>query len=164
MTDYNPFDSAPADEAQAAANPAPMTATVETSADGKVTATFKGKGYGDPWIVVHAKDVSDALDQMMGDNGKKLLELMAQTAKASKYFVEQTGGNKPENADRQSSKTNEAAQKPPADFPAIPEGYVYVTGVSQKNGKVWHAYEDSNGNRRFINQDKDGSYKLQAAK
>jgi hypothetical protein len=139
----DPFASAPAEaqEVPVAAAEAPVSTpsrpAVATAAEGKITVTLKGgSGFDSPWIVIHAADAADALSQFDGP----LAELMEKVQKAGTHF----SGLKPASASGNAAPSRSAPQgatEAPAWAPPKPfDDFVYKTGVSAKNGKVWHAW------------------------
>ena len=100
--------------------------------EGKVVVTLKGgKGYEAPWIVIHADDVEDALEQV---NNKQLGELIDQTQKVAEYF---NGGANTQAANGPKGQPQAATQAPNGQTP--PEGYEFKSGVG-KNGRAWKAF------------------------
>lgn len=154
--DSSPFSASPAEAPAPAKKAAPKKAVGTVNLDvkpnllpldeGKVVLTFKGgTGFDAPWIVVHAKDVEDALDVVSGENAAKMDELMKRVQIAGKLF----GGYAPvsENASAgrpQRQAAPAAAQQPPAGSPPSPgEGWVYKSGVTKsgpKAGQTWQAW------------------------
>lgn len=114
---------------KAAAKPAP-------SGDGKVVLTLKGgAGFDAPWIVIHATDLSDAYEQVSGENAELLVKLMEQTTKAAQRFSGNKGG-----AAAPSNRAPAGAVEPPAGTPAAPgPDWTYKTGVG-KTGKPWKGW------------------------
>lgn len=119
--------------------------------EGKLTVTLKGgSGFEAPWIVVHAKDVDDALETFTGENTVKLQTLMDRVQRAAKAFAvdgpqaKTGGGGRPA---RQAAPA--AATEPPSYAPAKPgDGWVYKSGVTKsgKNkGNVWEAWMPPQG-------------------
>ena len=166
MSEYiDPFAEAPVDEAQAVVEeskpePEPVkkatakaapkkagTVTVDVKPnllpldEGKVTITFKGDGQK-PWIVIHAKDVEDALSQVSGDNATTLAALMERVQHAGKHFASLSPAASAGSQQRQSAPV--AAQQPPAGSPPSPgPGWVYKTGVTKsgpKAGQPWQGW------------------------
>ncbi|ATL70746.1 hypothetical protein [Nocardia terpenica] len=139
MTEFDPFATAPADEpptepvqdAPAATADRPAAAM---SSDGKVVVTLKGGAdFEDPWIVIHADDVDDAVRQLNG----RLAKLMELAQKAAAKFREL--GGKSGRASGQQQAQRPARKRPPDGAPEQPDGWEYRTGVS-KAGKTWQGY------------------------
>jgi hypothetical protein len=141
---------APAEEAQQptppsdpwspppAAAPAP---TVVQGADGKVVLTFKGgTAFSDPWVVVHAGSLDEALSYLDPVNGPKMAELFERVRRASNLFLGSGGGAPaPSTNGSAPAAAPAAANQPPAGAPASPgAGWTYKTG--SKNGRVWHGW------------------------
>lgn len=117
---------------------------VQASSNDEVVVTFKaGAGYDAPWIVVHAKDLRDALDQVSGENRDVLKELMTEVAGAGKFFSS-LGGGKPSSGGGSSQRPNTAppagASEGPGPAPHCDHGaMVWRSGISQKGNayKLW---------------------------
>lgn len=143
----DPFEAAPADEAQAVEAPqspvqapAAVTATTVNTApsEGKVTITLKGGiSYDAPWIVIHAADAADAKAQL----DDPVLGELINRVKAVAPFFSGTPAAAPQAAP--------AASAPPAGATAPSNGETrsckhgamqYKSGVSAKNGKTWQAF------------------------
>lgn len=108
------------------------TTTATADAEGKVVVTLKGgKGYEAPWIVIHAENASEALDQLQ-DPG--LADLIKQTKKVSEFF---NGGANTQAASGPAGQPQAATQAPNGQTP--PDGYVFKSGVG-KNGRAWKAF------------------------
>ncbi|QBP29249.1 hypothetical protein SEA_PHIGHTER1804_49 [Mycobacterium phage Phighter1804] len=168
----DPFASAPAtDEAQAAPEPqesafdapppeAPKKAPAKKAAakaapakaaasgEGKVVLTFKGgSGFEAPWIVIHAEDLDDALDQVT-NQGATLGALMERVQNAGQHFsgmapAKSGGGNGGGGGGR--SNAPRGAQEPPAGTPPAPgPDWTYKSGTG-KNGKPWSAWMPPRG-------------------
>lgn len=171
MTITDPFASAPAgEEAQATPEPAEptfeappaeapkkaapkkaiATATVDVKPnllpvdEGKVVLTFKGgTGFDAPWIVIHAKDLNDAEEQISGDNAARLARIMERAQVAGQHFAK-LGGGRETQAAPQRQAAPAAAQQPPAGSPPSPgEGWVYKSG--NKNGRSWQGWMPPRG-------------------
>jgi hypothetical protein len=148
LTDFDPFENAPVDAAeepfeQPASKKAPARKAAATStSEGKLTLTLKGgAGFDSPWIVIHAADVDDALDQVSGDNASKLAKLMDETRKAANHFA----GSAPAKAAAAGRPAPQAAGEAPAGTPEAPgPDWVYKTGVG-KTGKTWKAWMPPRG-------------------
>ena len=172
MAEYNdPFADAPADEAQAApaapnsgpweetapapapaaapaAKPAPI---VVGSEGGKVTVTLKGgTSFDKPWVVIHAEDIPDALDNLKHPSIK---ELLFAAQKAGQFFVGQGSGAAapgPQNGNQGAVQPQQlptgqpqGSTERPSDVPAqyCDHGeMVWKSGFSKKNGKAWKAH------------------------
>jgi hypothetical protein len=124
---------APAAVEAPASAPAPRPAS---TSEGKLVVTLKGgTGFDAPWIVIHADDAADALSQF--DN--TLASLMEKAQHAAKHFGSlgsPSGGGRPAAAGQPAGSTEAPPWAPPKPF----DDFVYKTGVSAKNGKVWHAW------------------------
>lgn len=125
------------------------TPEVATTPDGRVTLTFKsGGGFADPWIVIYASSVADALDQISGANAETLIALMTETAKAATFFAGKSispaqGGARGGNNTGAANSGGSSRPEPKAGDPECPAGWTYKTGV--KNGKTWRAYMPPQG-------------------
>lgn len=124
-------------------NPPKSSDVQAVQGNDEVVVTFKaGAGYDAPWIVVHAKDLRDALDQVSGDNHEVLKKLMEQVAGAGKYFSA-LGGAKPVNSNANTSqRPNTAppagATQGPGPAPTCAHGeMVWRSGVSKQSGKPY---------------------------
>lgn len=156
MTRPDPFaNAAPvADEAQAA--PAeeqkPSVGTVHVDVkprfpegfpqtEGKIVLTFKGgTGFDAPWIVVHATSLDDALDTV-SDEG--LADLMGRVQRAGAAFAGQapaSSGNSNGGRPLQQGQPAGSVEAPPWAPPKPYDDFVYVTKVSPKTGRPWHAW------------------------
>ena len=147
MTITDPWATAPAAEPEPAEEPTKAAGgiTVDVTPrirpvelDGKIVTTFKaGAGYDAPWVVIHASSVeeSDALlDQKFRDYLDKVKKVAGVFSGGSSAPAQ--GGNA-----QQRSNAPQGATEAPAWAPAKPyDDFVYKTGVSKKNGKVWHAW------------------------
>jgi len=136
-----PAKKAPAKKAAAKAAPAP----VQVGSDGKVVLTLKGgTGFDAPWIVIHATDLQDAHEQISGENGALLAQIMERTQIAAQHFAKLGGGSSAPAQRPQRQAAPAAAQQPPAGSPAAPgPDWVYKTGVSKSGpnaGQTWQAW------------------------
>lgn len=155
MSFEDPFNNAPADAPAEEAQQAPANSVwdnepkaatppvVNVGGDGKVVLTYKGgRDFDAPWVVIHATDLDDALRQ--ASQFDKLKELFANVSSGGKYFVGLSGGpSAPANngGGQQQSRAPRAATEAPSWAPEKPYAdFVYRTGVSKKNGSVWHAW------------------------
>ncbi|QLF84446.1 hypothetical protein SEA_TOPANGA_46 [Mycobacterium phage Topanga] len=144
------FDAPPA-EAPAPAKKAPAKKAAAKAApvaaapsEGKVVLTFKGgTGFDAPWIVIHAEDLEDALDQVT-TQGATLMALMERVQGAGKHFAAQgpaapsNGGGRGGNTGQRQSAPRQA-QQPPADAPPAPgPDWVYKSGKSARG--PWQAW------------------------
>ncbi|AFU20673.1 hypothetical protein SEA_CHUPACABRA_47 [Mycobacterium phage Chupacabra] len=136
-----PAKKAPAKKAAAKATAAPVVAA---PSEGKVVLTFKGgTGFDAPWIVIHAEDLDDALDQVT-TQGSTLMALMERVQGAGKHFAAQgtpapsNGGGRGGNTGQRQNAPRQAAQ-PPADAPPAPgPDWVYKSGKSARG--PWQAW------------------------
>lgn len=168
MTEFDPFADAPEDEAQSEPTQEPVEAPAPAKKapakksigavsvdvkpnllpldEGKVVLTFKGgTGFDAPWIVIHAKDLQDAFDQVSGDNVELLKKLMEHSNSAGKYFTG-LGGGKPSQGAPARQAAPAPAQQPPAGSPPCPgDGWVYKSGVGRCNGKPWQGWMPPRG-------------------
>jgi hypothetical protein len=109
-------------------------------ADGKVVLTFKGgTSFSDPWVVVHAANLDEALAYVT-ENGAKLLDLFTRVKRASTSFNGGAGSaDQSQGAPAQRQEAPASALQPPPGSPAAPgPGWLYKTGA--KNGRVWHGW------------------------
>lgn len=142
----DPFAAAPTEEAQtetaAPATEAPASTPAPRPAgpsEGKLVVTLKGgSGFDAPWIVIHADDAADALSQF----DDTLAALMGKAQQAASHFTglrpaSPNSGSSPRIVSGQPQGSIDApAWAPPKPY----DDFVYKTGVSAKNGKVWHAW------------------------
>lgn len=147
MTVYNPFDAQPEPVQTVPDNPVSADAgnprPTAVNGDGKVVITLKGgTGYDEPWVVIHAESVEDALAHF--DDHEKLTQLLDRTKKAAGYFHGLSGGGA---APAQSAPAQTPAyQQPPADAPECPgPGWEFKSGFSKKNNKTWKAWMPPKG-------------------
>lgn len=135
----------PAEEAQAETiKPPEPSAPVATAprpastSEGKVVVTLKGgTGFDAPWIVIHADDAADALSQI----NEEMAALMERAQTAAKHFGSLGGGPNTNGARPVAQGQPQGSLEAPAWAPPKPfEDFVYKTGVSAKNGRVWHAW------------------------
>lgn len=137
-TQPSPWDAPPPEAAKPAAPARPAFA----DAEGKIVTTFKGgREYDQPWVVIHANSVeeSDALlDQAFAD-------YLAKVKRVASFFngggsaPAPSGGGQPQQQNRQAPP--QGANQPPSWAPPKPfDDFVYVTKVSAKTGRPWHAW------------------------
>lgn len=118
----------------------------------KITVTLKGgAGYDAPWVVVHAANATDALETLNDEDLKTVLE---RAKKIGAFFA---GGSAGAQAPASNGQPAGAAQAPGGQTP--PEGYVFKSGVSKKNGRPWQAFMpiDRNSGLETIWLNADGS-------
>ena len=118
----------------------------------KITVTLKGgAGYDAPWVVVHAANATDALEILNDEDLKAVLE---RAKKIGSFFA---GGSAGAQAPASNGKPAGASQAPGGQTP--PEGYVFKSGVSKKNGRPWQAFMpiDRNSGLETIWLNADGS-------
>jgi hypothetical protein len=106
----------------------------------KITLTFKGTGtFADRWLVAHVANPAEGLTLLNDPQFKELLDLSKKIAAydgAGATSTAPQGGN---TGGR--SNAPQGATEAPAWAPAKPyDDAVYKSGVSKKNGKVWHAW------------------------
>jgi hypothetical protein len=150
----DPFETAPeqndtaGDEAQAdidsagVIRPKENPLIVPVSNEGKVTVTLKGgTGFNAPWVVIHGKDVSDALNQI---NDTQLAELLERAQKASKFFADKAEAPAPAasqaGSQAQGGQPQASTQSSGNDKFCKHGQMVSKSGVSAKNGKAWSGY------------------------
>lgn len=128
--------------------PAPVTPApvVVGSGEGKVVLTFKRGGlFSDPWVVVHADSLDEAL-KFVTEDGVKLLDLFTRVSRAADSFHGE-GEWLPAPAQRQAAPA--AALGAPAGAPAAPgPDWVYKTGITKSGrnaGKQWHGWMPPQG-------------------
>lgn len=111
------------------------TVTVQNT-EGKLTVTLKGgAGFDAPWIVIHADDASDALEQLKAPELKELMEL---TKKAGAHF---SGGNGSAGRPQQAAASAPAQSNAGSSAPSCSHGAMtYRKGISKKTNKPWEAY------------------------
>lgn len=118
----------------------------------KITVTLKGgAGYDAPWVVVHAANATDALETLNDEDLKTVLE---RAKKIGSFFA---GGSAGAQAPANNGQPAGASQAPGGQTP--PEGYVFKSGVSKKNGRPWQAFMpiDRNSGLETIWLNADGS-------
>jgi len=153
--EIDPFETAPegndtpGDEAQAdidsqgVIHPKEKPVVVVPSSEGKVTVTLKGGvGFNAPWVVIHGKDVGDALDQI---NDPQITDLLTRAQKASAYFADQA----PTVTPTQPQGASQTQSGQPAASAAGQGGVVKFckhgqmsakSGISKKTGKAWSGH------------------------
>ncbi|BBC53845.1 hypotheical protein [Mycobacterium phage PP] len=120
---------------------APKVTNVVQASEGKVVLTFKGgSGFEAPWIVIHANDLDDALQQV--SETEKLKELMERTQSGARYFAglgpaklagQPVGGGQRGGNGGQRRGAPQQAKQPPAYAPAPPgDDWVYKSGTSAR--------------------------------
>lgn len=120
----------------------------------KLTVTLKGgAGFDAPWVVVHAANAADALETLNDEDLKTVLE---RAKKIGAFFAGGTGGA-PAQAPASNGQPTGATQAPGGQTP--PEGYVFKSGISKKNGRPWQAFMpiDRNSGMETIWLNADGS-------
>lgn len=130
----------------APAAPAAPAVVAVGSSDGKVVLTFKGgAGYSDPWIVVHANDIDEAL-RYVTEDAPKMISLMDRVQRAAQHFASQ-GVSAPAAPATQTasapqpSAAPQGATQPPHWFPPAPApGWVYKTGFKKDGSGTWNAW------------------------
>lgn len=115
--------------------------TVVNQTEGKVTVTLKGgAGFDAPWIVVHADNAEDALEQL---NDKALGALIARTKEVAAYF---SGGNgnttqRPAQSQQQGQQRPPQQQAPNGETKTCQHGeMVFRSGVSKSSGKPYKGF------------------------
>jgi hypothetical protein len=108
--------------------------------EGKLTLTFKGTGtFADRWLVAHVANPSEGLTLLKDPEFKELLDLSKKIAVYDGSGAAVPAPQGGSTGGRQSAP--QGATEAPAWAPAKPfEDFVYKSGVSKKNGKVWHAW------------------------
>lgn len=128
-------------------------AVVNVSAESKIVVTIKGgRDYDEPWVVIHADDLDDALSQTT--DKAKLGDLMKAAQEASKAFRDfrptEDKGNRGSGSQSGSQGQGDRTQGKPAAASAHPSGrqefcqhgeMKWVTGLSQKTQKLWGAFD-----------------------
>ena len=171
LSDFDPFDNVPADEPEAEAAeesvfdappadaPAPKKAAakkaaakpVVSSEEGKITITFKGtRGYADRWVVVHASDAQDGLNQI---NDPAFKELLDRSWKIAEYdgTRKSVGGNaKPASGGGGGAPAANGrpagATQAPSWMPAPPApDWVYKSAMKKDGSGVYHAWAPPRG-------------------
>lgn len=153
---------APAPAKKAAPKKAAGTVSVDVKPNllpldnGKVSLTFKGgTGFDAPWVVIHASDLGDALEQVSGDNGATLAKLMERVQRAGAHFTKvaptrpaASGATAPSAAPAQRQAAPQAAQEAPGGEKRFcSHGEMnFRSGVS-KAGKPYQAYFCSSRDR-----------------
>lgn len=134
----NPFDTdsaateAPATESTTSTKKENTLTTTESQS--KIVTTLKGgSGYDAPWVVVHSDTPAEALDTLSDPALKELLD------KAKEVGAHFSGGSKGNARPKQAGQP-QGAVNAPAGSPNPPEGYVFKSGISKKNGKPWKAF------------------------
>lgn len=114
--------------------------------EGKIVVTLKGgAGFDAPWIVVHATDAADALEQL---NDKVLGELIARTKTVSAHFSGGSGNaGRPASPQSNSRPPQQQAPASAGNAPGCDHGTrVYKSGVS-KAGKPYKMWACPSGDR-----------------
>ncbi len=154
-----PPKKTPAKKAPAKAAAKAPAAAVVNSSEGKVVLTFKGGGgYDAPWIVIHATDMDDALDQVSGENAAKLATVMERVSKAGQHFSDMapkkantgggSGGGGGNSGGGRSNAPQAAQEAPNGEERFCAHGKMqYKTGVGKNNGKPWKAFMCGSGDR-----------------
>lgn len=166
MSEYDPFDTAPADEegqeastdsvfdappADAPKKAAPKKAVVKSSSvgtdEGKIVLTFKeGAGFDSSWTVVHANNVAEANDILSDPAFKELLD---RSKKVAAYYrggaasapAKPAGGGGGGGYGRPSG-----AAAPPSWMPAPPgDGWEYKSRMKKDGSGVYHAWAPPRG-------------------
>lgn len=181
---YDPFaDDAPADEAQqppassrgpwddeqpaaAPAQGAGQPITINAGSEGKLVATFKGgSGYDAPWLVVHAKDITD-LEETLAD-GKRLAALLTRIKRIGATFAgkddagsgQRSGGQQSRGGQQQRGGSSGGSQQRrsnerPAGKPEAADGpprgveqeycdhgdMIWRTGYNEQKKKSWGGF------------------------
>ena len=164
MTRPDPFASAPVQDEAQTAQPADQGSVWDSppaeapkavvqnvvQKDGKVVLTFKGgSGFEAPWIVIHATDLEDALDQV---SDEALADLMGRVQRAGQAFASQgpaksQGGGNNRGTWQKRSNAPAQAQQPPAGSPAAPgPDWTYKSGA-KKSGGTWQAWMPPQGSQ-----------------
>ncbi|AHY27114.1 hypothetical protein PBI_PHANTASTIC_51 [Mycobacterium phage Phantastic] len=135
----------------------PKVTNVVAASEGKVVLTFKGgTGFDAPWIVIHANDLDDALDQVTGDNAATLGALFERVQNAGQHFAglgnssgqSNGGGNRGggNGGGQRRSNAPREAQQPPADAPPAPgPDWVYKSGKKKNGNGTWQAWMPPRG-------------------
>lgn len=116
--------------------------TVVNQTEGKVTVTLKGgEGFAAPWVVIHAENAQDALEQL---NDKNMGELLKRVRQVSDFFV-QSGGNasqrQSQNQPAQQSQRPPQQQAPNGETKTCQHGeMVFRSGVSKASGKPYKGF------------------------
>jgi hypothetical protein len=114
--------------------------TVSLGASGdKITLTFKGTGtFADRWLVAHVANPSEGLTLLKDPEFKELLDL---SKKIAAYDSGGASNAAPSPSPQRPGNVPHGATQPPAWAPEKPfADFVYMTGVSAKSGKTWHAW------------------------
>lgn len=149
-----PFDTAPdqndtgGDEAQAdidsmgVIRPKENPVVVVPAPEGKVTVTLKGGvGFNAPWVVIHGKDVGDALDQI---NDPQITDLLERAQKASKYFADKAETPTPTQGSQGGSQTQSgqpaASVAGSGTVKTCPHGPMALKSGVSASGKAWSGW------------------------
>ena len=143
-----PFDTAPGqndtggDEAQAeidsVSRPKENPLIVVPPAEGKVTVTLKGGiGFNAPWVVIHGKDVADALDQI---NDPQITDLLERAQKASKYFADKAETPVPTPTAQTQSGQPAASVAGSGTVKTCPHGQMALKSGVSATGKAWSGW------------------------
>lgn len=146
MSYEDPFNNAPAEEAQAV--PAEQSAPVGTvkvavkpvlgdlEVGGKVTTTFKGgRDFDAPWIVIHSATVEEAIETVKDTD--KLKELFQLTQSGATFFASLGGGSKPASGGGAPAQQTSRAPQGATEAPGGEKRYcdhgemVFKSGVSK---------------------------------
>ena len=144
MSDLDPFENAPLDDAAPAVEVSAAKPAVASS-DGKVVLTFKGgRGYDAPWIVIHANGLQEAHDFVVGDNASLLAVVMDRVQTASKHFAG-IGADQPQAAapaqPYQPGTPQQSQEAPGGEKRHCAHGeMVFKTGVAKATGKPYSLF------------------------
>lgn len=123
----------------------PSEAPVSSDDNFPVKITLKGgSGYDAPWLTHEFRSVDEADEILNGPDGVKLAEVLAKVQAVAKFFVAKNEIPKTGSQARSAGSASAGATDAPAwmgSAPSCPHGpKKYVTKVSAKTGKPWHAW------------------------
>ena len=171
MTDFDPFASAPADDAAQAEAPvevieepkpapkkaatkkaAPKVEVVDSGVVGapdRYTVTWKGgAGFADPWIVGRFRSIDEVIEETTGDNAVKLAKAGERVQAFGKHFASLGGGSASSGGSSRPAQQGQprGSQEPPAGAPPAPgPDWEFRSGVGKSNGKPWKAWMPPRG-------------------
>ena len=147
MSDLDPFENAPLDDAAPTVEVAAVKPAVVDTSDGKVVMTFKGgKSYDSPWIVIHANGLQEAHDFVVGDNASLLAVVMDRVQTASKHFSGIGNDAQPAQGAAPSQQYQGGAPQQSQEAPGGEKRFcnhgemVFKTGVAKASGKPYSLF------------------------
>lgn len=138
----NPWDEAPS------GGPAMAQTPVGGQTEGKLVVTLKGGSqHGAPWIVIHAEDASDALNQL---TDKFLGQVIERTSAVSRHFHNKVGDGPSVPQQRgggQPGKPEGATQAPNSESRYCKHGEMPWKSGTSRQGKTYAGWFCSSQDR-----------------